>query len=130
MPHSIEQPITQPEQPRLQRIRRTPTQWAELVTDWEHSGMSQKAFCELKGLCYRNFCQWKSRLKNGSRISEPLTPQSPAFMPVQINAGKPSLASLSPAELEIHLPSTLKLTLRSDLASMTSLIKELASVSC
>jgi len=125
MPHSIE-PL---KRPKMQRIRRSPTQWADLVAEWERSDMSQKAFCELKGLCYRNFSQWKSRLKKNRDNSEQSSLQPHGFMPVQLNTSR-QLPADFPSELEVCLPSAIKLTLRSDLPSITALIKNLVNLSC
>ena len=45
------------------RTRRTQSDWAALVKEWEASNQTQKDFCKDRGLCYRNFSQWKSRIK-------------------------------------------------------------------
>lgn len=43
-------------------VRRTPEQWQQLVSEWQHSSASAKQFCEERGIGYVSFCQWRKRL--------------------------------------------------------------------
>jgi hypothetical protein len=44
-------------------IRRTRSQWAELIEQWRASGQSARDFCRAQGLGYASFCQWRRRLE-------------------------------------------------------------------
>lgn len=43
-------------------VRRSRAQWRRLVAEQAGSGLSQRAFCERRGLTYASFCGWKRRL--------------------------------------------------------------------
>jgi len=45
-----------------QRIRRSPAEWQEIITQQRSSGLSQAAFCEQQGLALSTFARWKQRL--------------------------------------------------------------------
>lgn len=45
-------------------IRRTRSQWADLIEQWRASGQSARDFCRAQGLGYASFCQWRRRLEH------------------------------------------------------------------
>jgi len=47
---------------RKGRKRRGRAQWQRLITEQAGSGLSQRAFCERRGLAYATFCGWRRRL--------------------------------------------------------------------
>lgn len=47
---------------REKRTRRSAAQWRKLIGEQRDSGMSQKAFCDRRGLGLSTFVRWKSRL--------------------------------------------------------------------
>lgn len=44
------------------RQRRTPDQWQQIVSEWQQSGQSARAFCTARSIGYASFCQWRKRL--------------------------------------------------------------------
>jgi len=54
---------TQSNQPPSIKIRRTRQQWRTIVTEFEHSGLGMRTFCEQHGLAYSSFAKWRSLLK-------------------------------------------------------------------
>ncbi len=44
------------------RTRRSAAQWRKLIGEQRDSGMSQKAFCDRRGLGMSTFARWKARL--------------------------------------------------------------------
>lgn len=65
-------------------IRRTRSQWAELIEQWRASGQSARAFCRAQGLGYASFCQWRRRLD--SETAEPASP-APGFVDLSALSG-------------------------------------------
>jgi len=43
-------------------IRRSSEQWQEMIHSQQQSGLSARAFCELRELGYASFCNWRKRL--------------------------------------------------------------------
>ena len=118
-------------QTKTERVRRTYSEWEEIISEWEQSNQSQKAFCESKNLCYRNFNQWKSRIKKAkSGESLSATPQAPLFTPVNIanSTTRPHVEVKDPV-VSIELPGQVILRLNADAATVITLVKGLSAFS-
>ena len=48
---------------RTQSKRRSRTEWAQLMADYEGGSLTQRAFCTEHGLAYSSFCYWRKRLR-------------------------------------------------------------------
>ena len=48
-------------------VVRSADEWATIMADFERSGMSQRDFCESRGLSPKTFSNWRSRLCPGGR---------------------------------------------------------------
>ena len=74
--------------------------WLELVADYEHSGLTQRAFCEQHRLAVSTFTRWCRRVAC-ERAERP-----PAFVAVTLTeeTGAPSATHLSPTPLRVTLP--------------------------
>ena len=46
----------------VERKRRTRSQWAQILSDYETSGLTQRRFCDERGVAYSSFCNWRKRL--------------------------------------------------------------------
>jgi hypothetical protein len=66
--------------------RRTRAQWRALVAGYEASGVSQRAFCERRGVALSTFRYWRARLERTAREERPALPQALQLLPVQIVA--------------------------------------------
>ena len=55
--------------------------WQEQITAWEHSGQSQKSFCEQRELNYHRFGYWRRKFLEQSQVGT--VKQHNAFVPVQ-----------------------------------------------
>ena len=123
------QPESALKQTKTDRVRRSYSEWEALVSEWEESNQSQKAFCESKNLCYRNFNQWKRRIKKaapGESLST--TPQGPLFTPVNIaNSTTRSHVEVKDSVVSIELPGQVMLRLNADAATVITLIKGLSA---
>ena len=109
------------------RPRRKQSDWEKLVSEWEASGQSQKAFCETRNICYRSFNQWKSRIKKTARADEANT--AAPFIPVRVEEKDfSSLQAVS--NVTVDLPNNIKLSLNIDTASAAALIKSLSEPVC
>lgn len=38
------------------------SEWAEVFTEWENSGESQRGYCRRKGISYSGFTYWRKKL--------------------------------------------------------------------
>jgi len=54
--------------------RRNKEQWQELIEEQQSSGLSQKDFCQQKGLSKGTFVNWKRKLKGEKREGISSTP--------------------------------------------------------
>jgi len=98
-------------------VTRKPS-WAQLSSEWERSGLSQKAFCEKRGVSYTAFCYHRSALRKRERLAAQRSVRNEGggqFIPVMVEVEEPSpqpslsadTASVSPApaaEVEVELP--------------------------
>ena len=120
-------PINQDSQPNPKtRVYRGRTFWVEHVAAWEQSELTQSAYCRDHGICYRQFSQWKSRLKREQQILD--SPDDPqAFVSVAVESETGATPSFS-----IHLPNGIVLNLppSGNHPGMVELIKQLAVLPC
>lgn len=70
------------------RARRTAAQWKALLEEQSRSGLTQDAFCRMRGLGYSTFCGWQSRLRRSA-------------------AGRAKRLSVAPRAEFIELPAVL-----------------------
>jgi len=63
--------------------------WAQRIVDWQASDLSQRAFCQQRGLALSTFYVWLRKLRHSSH--EPVKGYS-AFLPVVIQ-DKPDVCS-------------------------------------
>ena len=79
---------------RTQSKRRSRTEWAQLLADYEAGALTQRAFCGQHGLPYSGFCYWRRQLREPAEVQPPTlielpvspTPASPAWR-VEIDLG-------------------------------------------
>lgn len=78
--------------------KRTPEQWQQLLSEYQKSGLTQKAFCEQKNICP------KGLIRHKRKVSESL-PSTPSF--VQVTRTQPMTTDTINVELgglRIYLP--------------------------
>lgn len=46
----------------MKKTRRTPQQWQQLISDWQHSGQTVAEFCQSQHVTASNFYLWRKRL--------------------------------------------------------------------
>ena len=59
-------------------IRRSRSQWQQLMTAQQASGLSQKVFCQQEGISVAIFGYWKRKLKREAGVSTLAWPQADA----------------------------------------------------
>jgi transposase-like protein len=69
-------------------VMRKDEEMRELLSRWESSGVTQRAFAEQEGVPYSTLVYWRRRLKLDEERAE-VQPEKPAFAPVRVVA--PSL---------------------------------------
>jgi len=108
--------------------RRTHSDWKALIDTWQTSGQTQKSFCETKKLCYRQFSQWKSRLKQMA-LAE--TDGCHRFTPVRLTS-TPQSTLLTAHAIQVSLPGGLQVGLspEADTAQASALIQQLMVMPC
>lgn len=79
--------------------RKTAEQWAQIITNFNHSGLSPTAFCKQHRLVAITFHKWKRCLsKNEAK---------PAFLPVQPVQSSPHTQS----SVKLHIGSSITLVI-------------------
>lgn len=48
-------------------VMRSEAEWTNIMVEFERSGMSQRKFCEARGLSLKTFANWRCRLGRGGR---------------------------------------------------------------
>jgi len=56
--------------------------WETLIEEWESSGVSQKAFCEMRGEVYSTFTYWRRKIKENT-LDHPLSVACYEVQPTQ-----------------------------------------------
>jgi hypothetical protein len=70
--------------------RRSRTQWCALVAGYEVSGVSQRAFCEQRGVALSTFRYWRGRLAQDAGEVRTAPPRAVQLVPVQVVADLPA----------------------------------------
>ncbi len=61
-------------------IRRTSEQWEQLVAEQARSGLSQRRFCDERGIAYASFVAWRRRVQAHTPGDE----REPAFIELEV----------------------------------------------
>ena len=51
------------------RIRRSPDQWSQVISDQRASGLSQVEFCKREGIALSTFARWRHRLSGAEKAT-------------------------------------------------------------
>lgn len=87
------------------RIRRSPSEWQQLIDEQAGSGLSQSAFCTARGISVASFRNWKRRLAAESQAQ----PESGPWLELGTLGGR---AESGGWEIELELGDGLCLRLR------------------
>ena len=114
--------------PQKTKRRRTREDWQALVKDWENSNQTQLAFCQDRGLCYRQFNQWKSRFKQEGLIEQENNAAA-QFVPVHL---KSAASNASDVGVKVVLPNGIRIEIASEhqVAVLLGSVKALMTLSC
>jgi putative transposase len=85
------------------RIRRSRSQWEELLEQQAASGLSASEFCRREGMSLASFARWRTR------CGEPSCGPTPF---VEWRVPQVGSAGLQPGEMELVLPGGVRLRLR------------------
>jgi len=76
-----------------------------LVTEQEHSVLTQREFCDSRGIAYSTFASWRRRVLD-ERLAEPAD-DTPAFVTVELAAEAPTYC---PSDtISLTLPSGVRI---------------------
>jgi len=99
--------------------------WREVFEEWSSSGISQRQFCEERGIAYSTFCYWRGQVlrDRGEEITSSL------FLPVEV---KPPVASSPSQDYEVCLENGVRIRVPPDFEgdSLLRLIRLLRSGEC
>lgn len=93
---------------KISRVRRSQSDWQELVERQKHSGLTVAAFCEQEGLTAASLYMWRSRLSRSTEPQPTVPPQrgghvvAPQVRPEFIDLGSLG-TSLSRFEVRLDL---------------------------
>ena len=80
--------------------------WRRQIRSWERSGLTQRAFCEKRGLSLSSFVWWKSELKNrASLLDEDGQPSNGSGLFVPVHVEPAGLQTGTAGAIEVSLPS-------------------------
>ena len=83
------------------RKKRGKEYWRGVFGEWSESGLSQRLFCEERGISFSTFCYWRRQLREENEVES----QS-VFIPVEI---KDPLQSRRPSQYEVHLEAGIRI---------------------
>lgn len=83
--------------------------WRRVLKEWSSSGLSQRGFCEDRGISLSSFCYWRRRLRvEGEEVSP-----SP-FIPVEVRGGT---MLPQPTPFEVRLRNGIRIRVPADFES-------------
>ena len=113
--------------------RRSRREWRRTIAAWKRSGLSQKEFCEKRGIRARTFGWWRWKLERGRNDKAPSgkgpeIQATPAFVELTVKP-EPAPVSRKPEELEVRVGETLAIRVpagfdRSNLVELVSALLE------
>ena len=92
------------------RRRRTQGEWSELLAEQVVSGLSQRAFCEARGLSVSSFTYAKRRAKTTQDKGEQNAVSE--FVPLNLE-NSPGSSTVASWDIELALPTGITLRIRS-----------------
>jgi transposase-like protein len=87
--------------------RRTPSQWQDLMTLYEESGLSLQVFCQQHGIVLSTFYSWRKKLSEQTLIDAP--PEQHQFVELTPSTVKTSANNDWDVELALANGMTLRL---------------------
>lgn len=101
-----------PRQRKTRQARRSPEEWARLISEQAESGLSQRAFCRSRALSVSTFCNAKRRA--GFTARDTASGPGGDFVPVIVGTGiKGSEPTTQCWDIELSLGSGVVLRIRS-----------------
>ena len=96
--HHLESPIAADQ--KQKKTRRTASEWAQIISDYQTSGLTQRDYCEQHDVPYSSFTNWFAKLKKNKPVlsTEPTHP--PLF--VDVTAQTP-LAMATQSDWDVEL---------------------------
>jgi hypothetical protein len=89
--------------PGLSKRAANRQQWLEHIQHWQHSGLTQVAYCEQHHLGLKSFQRWHGKLKQERK---PQASSATTFLPVNITVPKvQNLSLLIGDDLRIEIPA-------------------------
>ncbi|KGM27291.1 hypothetical protein KS18_15500 [Photorhabdus luminescens] len=89
----------------MSRSRYTPEQKQQHVTQWRHSDLTRKQYCEQHQLSFSSFRDW---IADSNNIPQPLSQTLPALLPVSLQPDDaPTVTLHTPDGYAIVCPLTL-----------------------
>jgi hypothetical protein len=104
---------------RSQTLPAKQARWERRIRQWRDSGLSQRIFCQRKGLALSTFQWWRQRLAGAARAAQP-----PAFLPIE-----PKPAAAGPAGVvHVELADGVRVRLEGEAAlhAVAALVRRLA----
>lgn len=92
-------------------------QWATLIQESKTSGMTNKDFCELRGVSEKSFYYWQRKLRE--QVLEAAAPQ---LVPLDRPAERSEVLQISFRGAELKLPAGI------DMDSVTALLRSIQSL--
>ena len=90
---------------KRRRIRRSESEWRELLTRFDQSGQTREAFCAEHGVVLSSFILWRRKLHPGARRLPAVVPD-PVFVELASKREEPHW------DVELELGATVVLRLR------------------
>jgi len=103
----------QPLQPKnvvpVKKIRRTQTQWQQIMQEYEASGQNQQLFCAQHGIAMSSFSKWR---KNLQASDNPMPTERADKLFVEIATADQGPQSIEPWDVELVLTQGMVLRLK------------------
>ena len=88
--------------------------WSEHIAAWQHSGLSQGAYCREYGLSQSSLSYWRKRLEStADREAAPFV----TIVPVPLPGSSQADMETAPEPLLVHVGNAIRIEIRGDFAA-------------
>jgi len=112
------------------RTRRSKEEAEKLCAEWKVSGLTQKEFCEQRGLHRKSLSRWNWKLKRQKMVTEGFPVRAAEaddeqikFLPLALKRAENKITEC--LHIQLTLPNGICLKMETEKGSIANLIKEL-----
>jgi hypothetical protein len=102
---------------RVEDLKAKQADWERRIAAWQRSGLSQRLFCERRGMALSTFQWWRKRLADGQD-------GQPSFLPLALSAARGAVEAV--VHIELKSGTRLRLEGEAALRAVAALVRRVS----